>query len=405
MKTYKHLYEAIEDPEIVARCALDAAEGKLKRSEVQRFFTDFDNSCEYVQQCAADPDYNPCEDNQHCIIDGANNKSREIEKPRFCPEQVLHHLLIEGFKPVLLNGLYEQVYGCLPPSRKLNSEGRLLIKRFGPHAAIKQLTKWTQINTKVYVCETDVHHAYGSVHIGTLVRQMQEVIKDERWMRLTCKFLHYNPNDPEREKVYGLILGHYTSPWFFNFYLKTFDHFMASFQEVHYLRFADNMFLVGTNKRKVHRALEVMADYLKTYLQLDLNDSTQVYRFEYLDKNTGKVYGRAVNALGAVIHYNRVTLRKSILERMRRKANKIHDKGPAVTWHDGASYFARISWTRHTDVWKYYEKNIKNKVNSKRLKRKVKKHGKVAQKIAQERRRIVNAGLENSTRFPGDSAK
>ena len=401
MKTYRHLYEKMLDPLTVSRCALDAAEGKTKRPEVQRFFTNFDENYEYVIKCTSDPNYNPCENNRHEIIDGANHKQREIEKPRFCPEQILHHMIIHAFKPVLLNGLYEQVYGCLPPVpyRKVCSDGeKILFKKFGPHAAIKQLTKWIHVNKKIFIAETDIHHAYGSVHIATLVRQMKEVIKDERWLALTYKFLHYNPEDPESENEYGLVLGHYTSPWFFNFYLKKFDHFMAAQSEVKYLRFADNMYIIGSNKRKVHKALAVMKDYLKQNLKLELNSSTQIYRFEYMTKY-GKVAGRAVNALGAVIHYNRVTLRKNILMRMRRKANRIHAKGLNVTWHDGASMFSRLAWIRATDTYTYYAKNIKSKINTKRLKRKVRNHSKQIQPIAIERRRIINDGLENSARL------
>ena len=53
-------------------------------------------------KCAKDPNYQPCEDNKHEIIDGANHKPREIEKPMFCPEQILHHMIVEPFKPVLI---------------------------------------------------------------------------------------------------------------------------------------------------------------------------------------------------------------------------------------------------------------------------------------------------------------
>lgn len=403
MKTYRHLYEQMIEPKTVSRCALDAAEGKFRRPEVQNFFKNFDESYDYVIKCSIDPDYNPCENNQHQIIDGANHKQREIEKPRFCPEQVLHHMLIHAFRPVLLNGLYEQVYGCLPAIPYLglmNGKEKVLFKKFGPHAAIKRLTKWVRKNPKSYVAETDVHHAYGSVHISTLVKMMQEVIKDDKWLKLTYKFLHYIDESTSSD-VYGLILGHYTSPWFFNFYLKKFDHFMASQPGIQYLRFADNMFIIGTNKRKVHQAVNKMKKYLLENLRLELNSSTQVYRFEYVDEN-GKIHGRAINALGAVIHYNRVTLRKSILQRMRGKSNKIHNKGLNVTWHDGASMFSRMAWVRHTDIYTYYENNIKSKINTKRLKRKVSNHSKIAQNIAQERRRIIYDGLEKSERLSAE---
>ncbi|MBO6209311.1 MAG: hypothetical protein J6N99_01355, partial [Schwartzia sp.] len=108
---------------MVAKCALDAAVGKLRRKEVMIAFRKFDETYDFVIACANNPDYVPCEDNTHEIIDGANHKAREIEKPRFVPEQILHHMIVEPFKPVLMSGLYEQVYGCLPPLAKEMPDG------------------------------------------------------------------------------------------------------------------------------------------------------------------------------------------------------------------------------------------------------------------------------------------
>ena len=402
MKTYNNLFKPMLKPQTVAKCALDAAVGKLKRKEVLRAFQEFDKTYDKVIACAFNPEYKPCEDNTHKIIDGANHKQRDIEKPMFCPEQILHHMIVEPFKPVLLNGLYEQVYGCLPPTVKYDKNGDIHVRKYGPHAAIRQLKKWAQINKKVYVCETDIHHAYGSVNIHILTSQMRRVIKDKEWLRLTYQFLHYKPTDQKCKELCGLILGHYTSPWFFNFYLKEFDHFAAALPGIKYLRFADNFFLVGTNKRKVHKALDAIREYLKSKLNLELNASTQVYRFEYKDK-TGKVRGRAINALGAVIHYNRVTLRKSILMRIRRKSSKIKRK-TARTWHDGASMLSRLSWIKFTNTYTYYTKHIKPNLNIRLLKAKVRNHSRKFMFVYEKRRKIVYDGLEKSTRLSGAKA-
>lgn len=398
MKTYKHLFEKMLTPETVKLAALDAADGKIGRPEVLRSLINFDEMYDYVVSCARDPNWEPYEDNRHEIIDGANHKQREIEKPMFCPEQILHHMLIEPFKPVLLNGLYEQVYGCLPKSVKKTKEGKYMVRKYGPLAATRQLMKWVQIGKKVYVAETDVHHAYGSVRISKLAEQMRRVIRDEQWLRLAYKFLHYQPGEPESEDRCGLILGHYTSPWFFNFYLKDFDHYAASRPGVKYLRFADNIFLVGRNKRQVHQDLHEIREYLRDELHLELNGSTQVYRFEYVNQRTKRVKGRAVNALGSVIHYNRVTLRKSILMRMRRKAHRISRKQDA-SWHDGASMFSRIAWVRHTDTFTYYKEHVKPFINTRLLKRKVRAHSKRMQSVALQRRRTIYDAMEKSARL------
>lgn len=337
----------------------------------------------------------PREDNVHTITDGTNYKVREIEKPMFCPEQILHHLLMEPFQPIVMHGLYEQVYGCMPRTYQKTADGKVIVRKYGPHAAIHQLKKWVQVDKKIYVAELDVYHAYDSVDIMILMQELRRVIKDEQWLGLIGRFLHAGETGRK-----GLKLGHYTSPWLFNFYLKRFDHFAATLDGVRYLRFADNLFLAGSNKRKMHRAVGAIRAYLHDNLKLELNRSAQVYRFEYADKS-GKVRGRAVNALGAVIHYNRVTLRKQILRGMRRKAIRI-DRKQKATWYDAASIFSRIAWVRHTDTYGYYQRHIKPHINTRQLKQKLRNYSRASYPAAEARRQIIYDGLDKSARLAGE---
>lgn len=395
MKTFDKLLEPSLAPQTVCKCMLDAAKGKLRRREVLDTFRHFDRTYETVTACARSPDFVPREDNIHRIADGTNHKVREIEKPMFCPEQILHHVLMEPFQSIVMRGLYEQVYGCMPQTYQTTADGKVIVRKYGPHAAIRQIKKWVQTGKKIYVAELDVHHAYDSVDIAILMQALRRVIKDEAWLSLIGRFLH--ANEPGRK---GIKLGHYTSPWLFNFYLKRFDHFSAALDGVRYLRFADNLFLIGSDKRKMHRAVDAIRAYLRDNLKLELNRSAQVYRFEYMDR-TGRVRGRAVNALGAVIHYNRVTLRKQILRGMRRKATRVGRK-EHVTWYDAASIFSRIAWVRHTDTYGYYQRHIKPHLNTRQLKQKLRNHSRTSRPVAEVRRQIIYDGLEKSTRLAGD---
>lgn len=393
MKTYDNLLEPSLTPEAVKECMLDAAKGKLRRKEVLKAFKYFDRTYEIIAKCATDPGYFPREDNRYTICDGTDRKKRTIEKPLFCPEQILHHVLMRPFKNILMDGLYEQVYGCLPATVEKGPNGNSYIRKYGPHAAAKRLRKWA-VGKKTYVAELDVHHAYDSVDINILEEKLEETIKDDKWLALMDKFLRGTSR-----KSKGLVLGHYTSPWLFNFYLKEFDHHAAGLDGVKYLRFADNIFLIGSNKRKVHRAVASIKEYLWKYLALTINRSEQVYRFEYKDRN-GRIRGRAINALGMVIHHDRVTLRKRILKAIRRKAIRIAGK-EKVTWHDAASMLSRLSWFNETSTKRYYLNHIKPRIDTRSLKRKVRNHSRLMQPIYKERRRIINDGLEKSARLAG----
>ncbi len=393
MKTYSDLLAKTLNPETVKRCMLDAAEKKTHREEVLRTFVHFDKTYDLVVKCALEPNYYPREDKKHIIKDGTSHKTRVIEKPLFCPEQILHHVIVEPFKEVLTNGLYEQVYGCLPASYCDDGHGHIRERKYGPHAAAKKLRKWVQVNAKIYVAELDVHHAYDSVDLEILLTQLREVIKDEDWLRLAEHFIRAKEGQAK-----GLPLGHYTSPWLFNFYLKDFDHFAAA-QGVKYLRFADNLFLISRNKRKLRRAVQVIRDYLHDRLKLTLNKSAQIYRFEYVDRK-GEVRGRAVNALGFIIHHNRVALRKARLKSIRRKAIRI-EKKENPTWHDGAAMFAKLPWIRASNTYTYYKNHIQSRINTHQLKGKVRRYSRALEPICKERRRIIHDGLERSKRLSG----
>lgn len=98
-----------------------------------------------------------------------------------------------------------------------------------------------------------------------------------------------------------------------------------------------------------------------------------------IDKKTGKekpkTRGRALDFMGFVFHYNRTTLRKSILKRATKKAHRIAKK-EKVNWYDASAMLASMGWFTHTDTYGFYEDHIKPYVNIKQLKKKVSKHSK-----------------------------
>ena len=72
--------------------------------------------------------------------------------------------------------------------------------------------------------------------------------------------------------------------------------------------------------------------------------------------------GRAINALGFVVHLDRVTLRKSILQRVRAKANRMH-RLHRCRIVDAAAMVSYMGWLTHTDTYGYYLRYIKPKVS------------------------------------------
>lgn len=124
---------------------------------------------------------------------------------------------------------------------------------------------------------------------------------------------------------------------------------------------------------ELHRIAAALAAFLRKNLHLSLKGDWQVFRFEKQSPRADKASGRAINALGYVIHRNRVGVRKTSLQRVRRKANRIYAKG-RCTLHDAQSMVSRAGLLRHANAYHYYEKHIKPRVNIRYCKRKISAH-------------------------------
>ena len=428
MKSYNNLYQPILDEEYLKKCFKDSAKGKTKRRDVQKILSNLDEEAKRLKDMLEHemfiPDYH-----ERCVInEGSNRKVRRILKPSYKYEQVVHHCVIGQFKDIVLKGLYEFSCGSIP--------GR------GIHYGMKYMKKWLKSykGRKMYVLKMDVHHFFESIDRVILKRKLKEVIRDKRFYRLMCIIVEHDrvseavrilekasPDMSEddvrdfvsavafdddlsafsilkkygvaddalkelteiiRDRRKGVPLGYFTSQWFGNFYLKKLDHYIK--QELHaehYMRYMDDMVILGRNKKKLHAMQRTISEYLDKELNLELKGDWQVFRFEY-ESRDGNVYGRALDFMGFKFHYNRVTMRKSILYRIRRKANRIKKKGKS-TWYDGVSMLSYLGWFRYTDTYGYFKKYIHPCINMRVLRKLVSRHQRKVnkcEKLAQSNR-------------------
>jgi hypothetical protein len=138
--------------------------------------------------------------------------------------------------------------------------------------------------------------------------------------------------------------------------------------------------ILGTNKKKLHKIQAAIETYLRDELKLELKGDWQVFRFEYVYKKAtnpdekDEVRGRMLDFMGFQFHHDRTTIRKSNLESARRKANHIA-KQEKISWYNASVMLSYMGLFKHTDTYNYYQDYIKPKVNVKKLKRIVSKHG------------------------------
>ena len=209
-----------------------------------------------------------------------------------------------------------------------------------------------------------------------LKAKFNKKIKDKKMLDLLYKIIDITET--------GLPIGFYTSQWFANFYLMDFDHFVKEkLKAIHYIRYMDDIVILGSNKKKLHKMKEAIMIYLEQELNLKLKNNYQVFRFDYI-KNK-KHYGRDIDFMGFRFFRNKTTLRKSILHKAMSKAHKMNKKEKS-TIYDCQQFISYMSWIDAADTYNFYLNYIKPFVNYKQCKRRISQHERRIQKESRNTR-------------------
>lgn len=424
MRSYNNLYEPMLQDDYIKQRFINASKKKKNRNDVREVLENLDEHTELLKKMLTEELFIPDYHKPSIINESSSKKTRRILKPHYKYEQVIHHCAIGQFKPIVMNGLYEFSCGSIPDR--------------GVHYGKKYMRKWLDSydGKKFFVLKMDVHHFFESINRRILKRKLKAVIRDKRFYRLLCILIEHDKIalvakiltdagveiDAEQTKTLvgciafddisgalevlreigiagamfeelkiiieemrkGVPLGYFTSQWFGNFYLKALDHYIKEeLHAEHYMRYMDDMVILGKSKKKLHKMHRAIETYLNDNLDLEIKGDWQVFRFEYpvmkdgkpvLDENRKQVTkGRMLDFMGFQFHHDRTTIRKSNIEAARRKANHI-SKQDKISWYNASVMLSYMGLFKHTDTYNYYIDYIKPKINVKKLKRIVSKH-------------------------------
>lgn len=284
------------------------------------------------------------------INDGISQKKRIIVKPHYVYELIFQWAIVQVLKPIMMKGMYKWSCGSI------TGRGALYGKRY--------LERYIKQNPKKikYGVEADIYHFFESVDIELLKEMFKKKIRDKDmlWainLVLDCNKIIYHGEEID----IGLPIGFYTSQWFANFYLEGLDHYIK--EQLHmkcYLRYVDNLVLVGANKRELHKALFEISKYLAG-IGLKLKGNYQVFRFSYTDKQ-GNEKGRAFDFMGYRFFRNKVIIRRKIFYKIMRKVRKV-SRLKIIDVHSARQITCYMGYIKHTDSYKLFQERIKPLVN------------------------------------------
>ena len=278
--------------------------------------------CEIVR------DFNPKPDRTFERYDPTAGKTRIIHEPALWPDQYIHHMIVQVLKPILMRGMDYFCCGSIP--------GR------GPHREKKAIEKWLDKDRKgtKYGGEADIKKFYDSLSPRVVMRFLCRKIKDREFLALIWKIIKA-----------GIKIGFYISQWLANAVLEPLDHYIREKLGVRrYTRYIDNFTFFGPNKKKLHKAIRAIMEYLAR-MGLRLKENWQVY-------NTRK---RMVDAVGYRMKRGLTLIRKRNLLRLKRqctRASKRIEARRRVDPKQARGILSRAGQLKHCAGKKQYEKHV-----------------------------------------------
>ena len=267
-------------------------------------------------------------------------KWRDIAEQPIWPDQYVYHAVIQVLQPVMMRGMDK--YCCASIRGRGTGYGRKHLERW-----LKRDRKHTR-----YAAEGDIRHFYESLKPGVVMDRLRRLIKGRAVLTLCERMMHW-----------GVTAGAYFSQWFANTTLQELDRLIrADGAARYYVRHMDNLTILGTNKRKLHRLLRRVGAWLRGR-GLTLKGSWQVYPLR----------ARTVAAFGYRYRHGNTKLRKAkqlCIKRQLRAYQRRHGK---VDAHFAASLLSRLGMLRHCRHTRFYAAYLPEKLQ-RRLKDIVREH-------------------------------
>lgn len=255
----------------------------------------------------------------HIFEISERGKIRRVADLPFYPDRIIHWALIQIIGPKILSNLIDQTYAALPNR--------------GTHKALSKMKEYLKDPKIEYCLKTDVRHFFPSIDKDVIMSKLERLIKDQDTLWLCSRIIYDYPES-------GIPIGNYTSQYFANLYLSDIDHLMKEQYHCHYyLRYMDDIIILGYSKEWLHRMRSVMSDKM-TDIGLEMKSNWQVFPIE----------DRGVDFVGYRTFRNYTLLRTQTKIHLKRATKEIISKitaGESLNEHDRgsiASYYGILGY-------------------------------------------------------------
>ena len=276
-------------------------------------------------------------------------------------DHIVAHIIMNACMPAFTGGMHPYCCGSVP------GRGIDYVRRTVSH--------WMQDDRQCrYFVKLDIRHFFDNISGDILIDKLNHKIKDKYAMDVLMQIIHSAP--------VACPIGYYTSPWFANLYLQDLDWYIE--QELykvrrgkrikyvrHYLRYVDDMLLIGTSKHDLEAAIDQIKQQLGL-LGLDIKPAWEIKRIgvhEYVDgkwKLKPRTYWCDMG--GYKFCKDATILRDGVYLSTKRLAKDMAKNG-YYTPHQCQSFNAKLGWASKCNSNHFIENDIRPYVNIKTTRR------------------------------------
>jgi len=290
----------------------------------------------------------------------AGGKWRDLYVPAF-DDHIIAHMIMNIAMPAFTRGMHPHCCGSVP--------GR------GIRHIVRTVSHWMQDDlTCRYFVKLDIRHFFDNIDSDKLMDTLRRHIKD--------KYVLWAFESIIKSAPVACPVGYYTSPYFANLYLQDLDWFIEKdlYKErrgkrikfvKHYLRYMDDMLLLGTSKRDLEKAVHAIQDYLWDHYQLKIKTSWEIKAIGKHIEVNGKwklkpgTYWCDIG--GYKFSKDCTIMRDGIYLASTRLARKMNKRN-YFTVHQCQSLVSRMGWSSHCNSQHFHDE-IEQYVNLKNARR------------------------------------
>lgn len=288
-------------------------------------------------------------------------KWRDLYVPAF-DDHIVSHMIMQVAMPAFTKGMHPHCCGSVP--------------RRGIKHIVRTVSHWAQDDKECrYFVKLDIRKFFDNIKADILISILKRKIKDVYIIGALEKLILSAPS--------ACPVGFYTSPFFANLYLQDMDWYIE--QQLykirrdkrikwvrHYLRYMDDMLLMGTSKADLYKAVRCIKKYLKDHYDLEIKPAWEIKRIgkHIMTAKGWKLQPGTswIDIGGYKFSKDSTIMRSGIFLAARRLARKIF-RSDYYRLRDCQSINSRLGWAGHCDSHKFIEREIKPYVDIKRTRR------------------------------------